>query len=62
MDYDYTRKTYTLTKDSEHFMQYLMPNLVDLGGLSADIYTPEVYRMKKNMHQWVLGGAFCISF
>ena len=62
LDYDYTRKTYTLTKDSEYFLTGLFPNAVESGGLFADIIVPEVYKLKKNMHQFVLGGSFCISF
>lgn len=62
LDYDNTYKTYTLTKDSEHFMTGLFPNAVESGGLFADLLVPEVYQLKKNMHQFVLGGSFCISF
>ena len=62
LDYDYTRKTYTLTKDSEHYTKFLFPNAVQSGGIFTDFVVPEVYKLKKNMHQFVLGAAFCISF
>ena len=62
LDYDYTRKTYTLTKDSEHYLRGLMPNVVEEGGFFSSLAVPEIYKLKKDMHQFVLGGAFCISF
>ena len=62
LDYDYTRKTYTLTKDSEHYTKFLFPNAVQSGGIFTELIVPEVYKLKKNMHQFVLGAAFCISF
>ena len=67
IDYDYTRKTYTLTKDAGHYGKYVMPNMqglpmYELSEVPSDIFAPEVYKLKKNMHQWVLGGSFCVNF
>ncbi len=67
IDYDYTRKTYTLTKDAGHYGKYLMPNMQglpmdELSEVPSDIFAPEVYKLKKDMYQWVLGGSFCVNF
>ena len=62
LDYDFTRKTYTLTKDDAHYARYLMPNITGLPGIGNEIFVPETYKLKKNMHQWVLGGSFCVNF
>ena len=67
IDYDYTRKTYTLTKDAGHYGKYVMPNMqglpmYELSEVPSDIFAPEVYKLKKDMHQWVLGGSFCVNF
>lgn len=62
VDYDFTRKTYTLTKDAANYAKYLMPNILGLPGIDNEVYAPEIYKLKKNMHQWVLGGSFCVNF
>ena len=62
LDYDFTRKTYTLTKDDAHYARYLMPNITGLPEVGNEIFVPETYKLKKNMHQWVLGGSFCVNF
>ena len=41
VDYDYTRKTYTLTKDAMHYARYMLPNIVGLPGIGNEVFAPE---------------------
>lgn len=59
VDYDFTRKTYTLDYNPVEFYNQAFPN-------GSAIFKTEDYRVvsttKKNMNTFVIGGAFCISF
>ena len=62
VDYDYTKKTFTLTYDPLRFMKVTTP---DLGALleTMDVQlTPSVYEREKKMHYFTIGGSFAISF
>ncbi len=62
-DYDYARKTFKATYHPLGLMQGLSPDLVLLMQLAEwDMTKPAVSTTKKKLHQWVLGGAFCIHF
>ena len=62
VDYDYTKKTFTLTYDPLRFMKVTTP---DLGALleTMDVrLDPSVYEREKKMHYFTIGGSFAISF
>ena len=62
-DYDYTRKTFTATYNPLELMSGLSPDMVELMSMIGwEMTRPAVSKTKKSLHQWVLGGAFCVSF
>lgn len=63
-DYDYSRKTFTASYNPLGLMQGLSPDTVDTIKLFCDwdMTKPAHSSVKKNLHQWVLGGALCVSF
>ena len=62
-DYDYSRKTFTATYHPFGLMEGLSPDMVSLADIFGwDMTKPAVSSVKKSLHQWVLGGALCISF
>ena len=62
-DYDYSRKTFTATYHPMGLFQGLSPDLVDLAAIFGwDMTKPVTSSATKNLHQWVLGAALCISF
>ena len=70
LDYDYTRKTYTMSYNPAMFIL----DAVDMGlpGISTplrELFSPaeqsefvESHSIKKNRHTFILGGSFVISF
>lgn len=63
-DYDYSRKTFTASYNPLGLMQGLSPDTVDAIKIFCDwdMTKPAHSSVKKNLHQWVLGGALCVSF
>ena len=63
-DYDYSRKTFTASYNPLGLMQGLSPDTVDVMKIffDWDMTKPTHSSVKKNLHQWVLGGALCVSF
>ena len=63
-DYDYSRKTFTASDNPLGLMQGLSPDTVDAIKIFCDwdMTKPAESSVKKNLHQWVLGGALCVSF
>ena len=62
-DYDYCRKTFRAEYAPDGYMTYLSPQVYkELKDIGLDLSKPYVSRMKKALHQWVLGAALCISF
>ncbi len=63
-DYDYSRKTFTASYNPLGLMQGLSPDTVDTIKIFCDwdMTKPAHSSVKKNLHQWVLGGALCVSF
>lgn len=62
-DYDYSRKIFTATYDPLGVIKGLSPNLVELMDIFGwDMTKPVSSSVKKSLHQWVLGGALCVSF
>ena len=61
-DYDYTQKTYTMTLDEDRYMYEAMPDIVSLVSYMGFPLEPIVMKRKKDMHQFVVGASFSISF
>lgn len=61
-DYDYTRKTYTMTIDEDHYMYDAMPAMAGLVSIMGFPLESVVMKRKKDMHQFVVGASFSISF
>ena len=63
-DYDYSRKTFKASYNPLGLMQGLSPDTVDTMKVffDWDMTKPAESSVKKNLHQWVLGGALCVSF
>lgn len=63
-DYDYSRKTFTMTYNPFHFMQYGLTSsaymLASLSPISQELY-PIVFKRKKNMHYYTLGLSFLVN-
>ena len=63
-DYDYSKKTYTLTYDPFHFMEYnLTPSafiLAQLSDISSELY-PLVYKRTKKMNYFTIGASFMVN-
>lgn len=59
VDYDFTRKHYTMTADPGQILKTALPSEYNK---TPEFYQPTSSSTKKNMHSFVLGGAFCISF
>ena len=60
-DYDYTRKTYTMTYNPGAFIIDALPNISKLVGLKYSD-TEETQRIKKARNTFLLGGSFVINF
>ena len=60
-DYDYTRKTYTMTYNPGAFIIDALPNISSLMGLKYSD-TEETQCIKKARNTFVLGGSFVINF
>ena len=60
VDYDFTRKHYTMEYDYSGFLRSAWPTITADTGL--DVSQPSRSEIKKNLNNFVLGGAFCVSF
>ena len=56
-DYDFSRKTYTMTYNPYEYMAYAFPNQIGIEDTKA-----ESQSIKKNRNTFILGGSFAISF
>ena len=61
-DYDYTRKSFTMTYDSTHFMKDACSELYSLLNFILEGAYDNVYTIKKHMHQFVIGASLSIQF
>ena len=62
-DYDYSRKTFKATYHPLGLIEGLSPDMVSfMSAFGWDMTKPAVSSVKKSLHQWVLGGALCVSF
>ena len=61
-DYDYSRKTFTLTYDPYRYLYIATPNMDELYvGMGTDI-DGLVFEKEKKLHYWTVGGSFTINF
>ena len=61
-DYDYARKTFKATYNPYQFVAHLVPEFVeDLKEVGWEMQ-PATSSVRKSLHQWVFGGALCVSF
>ena len=62
-DYDYSHKTFTASYTPLGFMEGFSPMMhLTAAILGWDMSEPMTSSTDKHLHQWVLGGALCVSF
>ena len=62
-DYDYARKTFKAEYNPLAFIKDMSPEMgaiLEMYGMNLS--KPYTSSTRKSLHQWVLGGAFCVSF
>ena len=63
LDYDFARKTYTMTYDPDGYVKDAMPSVYqEIIKQDAKALDPETQSIKKNMNNFVLGGSFVVNF
>ena len=63
LDYDFARKTYTMTYDPNGYVKDAMPSIYqEIIKEDARALDPETQSIKKNMNNFVLGGSFVVNF
>lgn len=62
-DYDYAHKTFTASYTPMGFIETISPGMYSLlKAFDFDLSKPLTSSARKHLHQWVLGGALCVSF
>ena len=62
IDYDYSRKTFTMKYDPYRYLYIATPNLEELyASIGLDI-DPWEFEKTKKLHYWTVGGSFTINF
>ena len=61
-DYDYTKKTYTMTFDPYEFYREGIPDLMSSASMLGIEFEPIVRKVNKNMNRFVLGASFSVAF
>ena len=61
-DYDFTKKTYTLTYNPYEYWNYGMPDMVKAMNEMGVPLEAEKYKVKKNMNTFVIGASFAVAF
>ena len=63
-DYDYAKKTYTASYSPFDYLESFSHDLREMmkDGLGWDPVQTFTSSVEKRLHQWVLGGALCVSF
>ena len=62
-DCDYAHKTFTASYTPMGFIEILSPDMYSfLEAFDFDLSKPLTSTARKHLHQWVLGGALCVSF
>lgn len=62
VDYDYSKKKFTLTYDPLRFMKVVTPDLTSLYETLGVAMAPLSFQHEKKMHYVTIGGSFAISF
>ena len=63
VDYDVTRKNFELTYDPFGFLEKASPNMKRMIEIEEPGLTDPIrYNVDKTLHNFVIGGAFCVSF
>ena len=62
VDYDYSKKTFTLTYDPLKYLNIITPDLGTVFDTLGAPLDPMVYEREKKMHYITVGGSFAISF
>ena len=63
VDYDYATKTYTASYTPLKYIRDFMPDALEqFEGQSFNPTNTFTSSARKHLHQWVLGGALCVSF
>ena len=62
VDYDYSKKTFSLTYDPLRYLNIITPDLGTVFETLGAPLDPMVYEREKKMHYITLGGSFAISF
>lgn len=57
LDYDYTKKNYTMEYSPNEFLKKAI-----VGDENNELYDSKSSTICKKMNSFVLGGAFCVSF
>lgn len=61
-DYDFTKKTYTLTYDPDFYVHYAMPEAIGMAALMGQTDDAIKHTIKKNVNSFVVGASFAVSF
>ena len=61
-DFDYTTKTYTMTYNPDHYLQYAMPQAVGLAALKGEPVALHRQSIRKHIRAWVVGASFAVAF
>ena len=63
VDYDYAAKTYTASYTPLKYIRDFMPDALEqFEGQSFNPTNTFTSSARKHLHQWILGGALCVSF
>ena len=61
LDYDFSRKTFTLTADPFRYYMFVSPDLHNIYNIMVEDTSPITFRKRKNMHYLTIGGTFAIN-
>ena len=62
VDYDYSKKDFTLKVDPYRFLKHSTPNFVSLFETVGANLDPIEFRKKKDVHYFTIGGSFAVTF
>ena len=62
VDYDYSKRTYTLTYDPYRYLRSAVPNFADLVERYGEDLGPQYYKKDKHVGLFTIGGSFMVNF
>ena len=62
LDYDYSKKEFTLTADPYRYLKHAAPNFVSLYETLGANMNPIEFKVKKNINYFTIGGSFMVTF